>query len=70
MSVEREGRLTRFLCDGGKDARGVTCRANYESDAGAFADAWKEAKHLGWVNSHGGGAWTHYCVDCKRELGE
>jgi hypothetical protein len=70
MTVEREGRLTRFVCNGGVDRRGVMCRCNYETDAGSFADAWREAKHMGWVNAESGGTWTHYCGDCKKDMGD
>ncbi len=63
MSIEREGSLTRFNCDG------VRCHRNYEGEAG-FTVTWKEAKSDGWINAEHRGVWTHYCPTCKRELGE
>lgn len=70
MSIEREGSLTRFNCDGGKDARGVVCRANYEGVDG-FVSAWAEAKQRGWVNAEQSNrTWNHYCPSCKMELGD
>jgi hypothetical protein len=64
MSIEREGPLTRFVCD----ERG--CRKNYEVHDEMFAASWAEAKHAGWVNAERDGAWTHYCPECKRDLGD
>lgn len=64
MSVEREGSLTRFTCDGGG------CRKNYEGVDG-FVSAWAEAKCHGWVGvPDGRGDWRHYCPTCRRELGD
>jgi hypothetical protein len=65
MSVEREGSLTRFTCDGGG-----TCRANYEGVDG-FSSAWKEARAHGWVNAETSDrTWQHFCPTCKRDLGD
>jgi hypothetical protein len=71
MSIEREGSLTRFTCDGGIDRRGVSCRANYEGVDG-FVSAWTEAKAHGWINVQNisDSSWKHYCKDCKLELGD
>lgn len=71
MSVERDGKLTRFVCDGGDDMRGVPCRANYEVNLkGPLGHAWSEARAMGWVNTESGGVWQHYCPTCKKELGD
>lgn len=64
MSVEREGTLIRFVCDG------TGCRKNYEVYDESFTESWVEARHMGWVNSEINGTWTHYCCQCKRELGD
>ncbi len=64
MSTEREIGIIRFTCD--YDG----CHDNCESDAGDFADAWREARAMGWVNSHGEDGWQHFCPTCKRKLGD
>ncbi len=66
MSIERDGTLIRFTCD----ERG--CRKNYEvyEDTTEFNDAWREARHYGWVSAHGNDGWKHYCPKCKLELGD
>lgn len=63
MSVEREGSLTRFTCDGGG------CRKNYEGMDG-FVSAWQEARCHGWANMEYRGVWTHYCKMHAGELGD
>lgn len=64
MSVEREGSLTRFTCDGDR------CHKNYEGVDG-FVSAWTEARAHGWVNAiDRWGTWKHYCPKCKKELGD
>lgn len=63
MTIEREGGLTRIVCDGAR------CRRNYEGVDG-FSSAWAEAKVSGWVNAESRGVWTHYCPTCKRDLGD
>jgi hypothetical protein len=66
-----KGMPVRFDCDGGVNARGIRCRANYEAERRFLADAWAEAKTAGWVNTRDGdGAWQHYCPTCKKELGD
>lgn len=62
MSIEREGSLTRFNCDG------AGCYKNYEG--GEFFSAWAEAKSEGWVNLQSRGSWQHYCPTCKKQLGD
>lgn len=63
MSVEKDGQLTRFNCDGGR------CHKNYEGTDG-FSNVWAEAKHHGWVNSEHRDGWRHYCSQCKLEYGD
>ena len=64
MSVERDGSLTRFVCD----ERG--CHRNYEVCDESFEISWAETKKYGWVNSYQRGVWKHHCPQCARELGD
>lgn len=63
MTVEREGKLTRFTCNG------QGCHKNYEGVDG-FSSAWIEAKTHGWVNTELRGVWEHFCPTCKLLLGD
>lgn len=76
MGIETEGtsKLIRFVCDGVVRIDGglltMKCRRNYEVVDEEFADAWREARALGWVNAEHRGVWTHYCPGCARDLGD
>lgn len=63
MTIERESGLIRFTCE--SDG----CRANYESEADTFAEAWREARASGWVTSFDG-EYHHHCHACARDLGD
>lgn len=63
MSVEREGSVTTFTCDG------PACHKNYDGDEG-FVYTWNEAKAHGWVNAEHLGEWSHFCPSCKKQLGD
>lgn len=67
-----KGMPTRFDCDGGVNAKGIRCRANYESGHRSYTDAWRECRTAGsgWVNTNVDGQWLHYCPSCKKELGD
>ena len=64
MSVERDGSLTRFVCDEPR------CHKNYEVYDETFQKSWAEAKTAGWVNLFSKSEWSHVCKECAKELGD
>ncbi len=64
MSVEREGSLTRFVCDE------PGCHRNYEVHDETFQRSWAEARSSGWVAVVRFEQWQHACKECAKELGD
>ena len=59
MSTERQGGVLVFSCD--------KCPETYDATTGVWADAWQEAKSLGWRSYKTGTEWCHSCPDCIEE---
>ena len=58
MSIDRDGTLIVWVCDG--------CGEELEPETEDFYEALKELREQGWqARKNANGQWEHYCETCK-----